>query len=232
MPCWLSPAQSTTTAAGICSTAGQTCSQLFGANLVEPGSIHGFPETAATTAAALLQQAAEAACMKVHLLGLLLSLPKPVASKMLRNQAVDLCEGASAFQLLYMYVAGVVLLVWPLAACYTLEWFAKVRWLRSKGITLLGTPWIFPVVSVLTSPNGSSSASGTTGTTSGTGGWGSPAQSGGWLVVLGWEHVVPLLLLLVLQVPWVAAEVLASGMDGVCAPALGGPRFAWMQGLW
>lgn len=230
MPCWLSPAQATTTTAGVCRTAGQACSQLFGAHLVEPGSIHGFPEAAATTAATSLQEAAEAACTKAHLLGLLLSLPRPVASSMLRSKAGELCQGASAFQLLYMYVAGVVLLMLPLAACYILEWFAKVRWLRARGITLLDTPWLFPVAY----PPSNNSRSGTTNTSSRSGA--SPLTQSdvgsGLIPWLGLEHLVPLLVLLVLQVPWVAAEVLAAGMEGVCAAALGRPMFAWMQGLW
>lgn len=50
----------------------------------------------------------------------------------------------------------------------------------------------------------------------------------GWL----WGQHVPVLVLLLVQLPWVVSQVLAGWMHGQCAPPLGGPSFRWMSGLW
>jgi hypothetical protein len=133
---------------------------------------------------------------------------------------------------LYLFTAALVLLVLPLTICYAFEWYAKVRWLHAKGLRMVGTPWVFPaIVDVGLRPDSSETeASRQVG----------PRAAGAavfhrgrrLLVQTSWQHAVPLLLLLVLQVPWMVAEVLAAGMGGACAPVLARPRLAWMQGMW
>lgn len=240
--CRFSPEHAASPApAGVCKSGGHACSQLFGANLVSyaaatnSSSSSSSAGTAAASipggavdAAAAVQHAAEAACAKLHMLGLLLALPKPIPANMLKAELRPaLCEGSSSVQVLYLFTAAVVLLVLPLTVYYTLEWYAKVRWLHARGLCMVGTPWVFPIVDVSHRPD-SSQLEGSSQARAGA------AASGGRRLVLhtSWQHAVPLLLLLVLQVPWMVAEVLSAGMGGACDPVLARPRLAWMQGMW
>lgn len=129
MPCWLS----STAAAASTSTKGPA---LFGANLVPGnGPLHIVP-AAAVDAAATLQDAATQACEAALAVNNILWLPTPLAPLALGKPHNHLCQGPSAFQLLYVYVAALLLVLLPLCCGYALEYCAKVWWLKAKGITL------------------------------------------------------------------------------------------------
>lgn len=256
IPCWFSPEHAASPApAGVCKSGGHVCSQLFGANLVSAAAatfnkssssssagagagagVASIP-AAAVEAAVAVQHAAEAACAKLHMLGLLLALLKPIPASLLRaDPRPALCQGGSSVQVLYLFTAALVLLVLPLTIYYALEWYANVRWLHARGLRMVGTPWVFPaIVDVGLRPDSSEAeASRQVGPRGAGAGAGAAVFHRGRRLVVqtSWQHAVPLLLLLVLQVPWVVAEVLAAGMGGACAPVLARPRLAWMQGMW
>lgn len=135
LPCWLA-------APDLAGVEQHSCPQhLFGANLLAAADTNSSPigsacavSAAALGAAAALQQAAEQACSKLQLLQLLLSSSIPPGGGLSAlGPAQQLCKGPGAFQVLYLYVAALLLLVLPLAAYYLLERAAKSRWLKSKG---------------------------------------------------------------------------------------------------
>lgn len=237
MPCWLNPERSmlaassppAAAAAGSTTTAANiTCSHLFGANLMSlrgggggGNSTSGtcrMPEQAAAVAAHALQRAATEVCSKVHMLHVLLSLPLPAAPPMLAAAVTHpLCMSASAFQVLYLFIAAFLLLVLPLTCCYCLEWWGKSRWLQARGITIAADRskfWGFlPLLHVDEEPETDG------GTTTVSQRW--------W-----WCPAPLLLLLLVLQLPWALAEMLTTHLGGACAPPLGASAFDWMAGVW
>jgi hypothetical protein len=188
-----------------------SCPQLFGANLL-PDTCMGSQglDAAAASAASALSQAASQACHKLHLVQLLLSTLVPLAPSLASGSAGDMCQGSGAFQILYLYVAAVLLLIIPLTCAYFLELWAKAQYLKLRGMHAVWHPW-----SVF---------------------WAAPAQPGssstaqqqsqratkGWLLLL-----LPLLLL---QLPWAVAQVVVSRMHGSCSPAL--VEYTWMRGLW
>jgi hypothetical protein len=67
---------------------------------------------------------------------LLLSVALPAGIGIHSLSAQQLCTGPVAFQVLYLHVAVLLLLVLPLTCYYTLERFLKTRWLKSKGIAV------------------------------------------------------------------------------------------------
>lgn len=200
---------------------------MFGANLSQANSSScTAPDPAVVAAAAALQAAAEHACSKLQLLHVLLS-PVPASSNFLPAQSI--CLGPSSFQILYMYVAGVLLLVLPLTFGCCLEYWAKSVWLRQSAITEAKPPWLLTLPIFATQPCSSSSSSSSwrgfedTATASPAS---APKVSG-----YQWHWMGPMAALLLVHLPWVGAELSVSYMGGVCAPALAGAACAWMQGL-
>lgn len=215
LPCWLSPVQDSAGAA-------YACSSVFGANLLSANSSScTAPDPAVVAAAAALQAAAEQACSKLQLVHVLLS-PVPASGNFF--QAQNICLGPNSFQVLYMYVAGVLLLVLPLTCGYCLEHCAKSCWLSSTAMTAAKPPWLLTLPIFATQPCSSSwRGLGDTATASPAG---APKASG-----YQWHWMGPMAALLLVHLPWVGAELSVSYMGGVCAPALAGPAYAWMQGL-
>lgn len=214
LPCWLSHGQDRAEAA-------HACSSVFGANLSRADSSScSAPDPAVVAAAAALQAAAEQACSKLQLVHVLLS-PVPASGSFFQTQ--QMCMGPSSFQILYMYVAGLLLLVLPLTCGYCLEYWAKATWLRSNSIIEAKPAWILTLPIFGNQPCSSSS-------------WrelrdaatvspaGAPKVAG-----YQWHWLGPMAALLLVHFPWVGAELFVSHMGGVCAPALAGA--AWMQGL-
>jgi hypothetical protein len=207
LPCWLSAAPS----------GNSHCAALFGADVLaahsnssSSGSQGGTCSTispAALGAATVLQKAAEQACGKIQLVHLLLVQTLPLAPAAASVSLHKLCSGPTSFQVLYLYVAALLLLVLPLTVCYTIEWWAKAWWLKSQGMAVQQQPWILTVLLPSAEPGTDSKPH------------------------FQLRHVLPLAVLLLVQLPWVIAEALASRMAGACAPALSGPAFAWVQGV-
>jgi hypothetical protein len=134
---------------------------VFGANLSQANSSScTAPDPAVVAAAAALQTAAEHACSKLQLVQVLLS-PVPASANFLPAQ--NICLGPSSFQILYMYVAGVLLLVLPLTCGYCLEYWAKSSWLKSNLIVEAKPPWLVTLPIFATQPCSSSSLEGIRG---------------------------------------------------------------------
>lgn len=206
LPCWLSATPS----------GHSHCTALFGADMLAANSSSGRASgggtcssmsDAALGAAAVLQKAAEQACGKIQLVHLLLVQTLPLAPAIASTPSHNVCLGPASFQVLYLYVAAVLLLVLPLTVCYTIEWWAKVWWLKSQGMAVQQQPWILTVFLPSAEPGTDSKPH------------------------FQLRHVLPLVVLLLVQLPWVIAEALASRMAGVCVPALYGTAFAWVEGV-
>jgi hypothetical protein len=204
LPCWLSA-----------SPSGQThCNALFGADMLAAnsssngsgGGTYSSMSLAAPDAAAYLQKAAEQACGKVQLVHLLLVQTLPLAPAVVSASSHKLCSGPASFQVLYLYVAAVLLLVLPLTVCYTMEWWAKAWWLKSQAMAVQ-QPWMLAVFLPSAEPGTDSKPH------------------------FQLRNVLPLAVLLLVQLPWVIAEALATRMAGTCSPALYGPAFAWIEGV-
>jgi hypothetical protein len=246
MPCWLTPgsgvnlssssSSSSVLAPGSCRAVQRQCPQLFGANLIMDAcrsgsssssscgpSVCAEPTAAAVEAAAVLQTAAEEACSRVQMVQLLLSVALPAGIGTHGLSAQQLCTGPVAFQVLYLHVAVLLLLVLPLTCYYTLERFLKTRWLKSKGMAVDERS---PGALLFSGPAVNAPPVATSGEQNVVLSQPSPPSKDGW-----WQFM-PVLLLLFVQLPWVVAQVLASWMHAECAPPLGSPAFSWMGGMW
>lgn len=188
-----------------------SCPQLFGANLLADTCMGSQSiDIQAADAADALSQAASQACHKLHLVQLLSSTLVPLAPSLAAGPG-DMCKGSGAFQVLYLYVAAVLLLIIPLTCAYFLEFWAKAQYLKLRGMHAVWLPW--SVFWAATAQPGSSAAAQQQQSQQGTKTW-----------------LVLLLPLLLLQLPWALAQVVVSKMHGSCSPALA--EYTWMRGLW
>lgn len=190
-----------------------SCMPCNSSAVLEPaGKVHaGLGQHAVAAAHAgvafALQESSTRACQGMQLLHELLLVPFGGVAVAPAVGRATLCDGAAAFQTLFVFVAALLLLVVVPASVYFIELHYKQKWLKRNGITVV------PNCSVQAAPGSASSSS--------------QAQ----LRWQPWRPVLSTHALLALPVCccWALSESVSAWIGGCCMVPMGNGAIAWMS---
>lgn len=166
----------------------------------------------------------------------------PVASAPL----LQLCQGAAAFQLLFLFAAAMLLLVVVLSSVYLVERAAKLHWLHKSGYVIVEKlpPMALPWQEDDVAHGGVSSEAEAHGNQQAANGQQQrqqrqrqPRDTCRWFQPpsFPWHSGLHLPRYMLLLAPftycWLLSEALTQWLGSSCAPLLGAKAFDWMSPL-